>query len=63
MRPSQNVVRTSVAEGTAFGAAALAFEAQDRRDIFRPRIDEIAPLQLTGLESYIADWMEMSAHG
>jgi len=63
LRPSQNVVRTSVAEGTAFGAAALAFEAQDRRDIFRPRIDEIAPLQLTGLESYIADWMEMSAHG
>jgi len=57
------VVRTSVAEGTAFGAAALAFEAQDRRGIFRPRIDKVAPLQLAGLEGYIADWMNLSAHG
>lgn len=63
LRPGQRVLRTSVAEGTALGAAALAFEAQDKRDLFRPRIDEIAPLQLIGLDSYIADWTNMSAHG
>jgi len=63
MRPGQRVLRTSVAEGTALGAAALAFEAHNKRDLFSPRIDEIAPLQLSGLESYFADWLEMTAHG
>lgn len=63
LRPGQCVVRTPIAEGTAFGAAALAFEAHGERDIFRPRIDEIVPLQLTGLAAYFARWMEMSAQG
>ncbi len=63
LRPGQRVVRTPIAEGTAFGAAALAFEAHGKRDIFRPRIDEIAPSQLTGLAAYFARWMEMNARG
>ena len=60
-RPGPRVVRTPIAEGTALGAAALAFEAHDKRDVFRPGIEEIAPLRLTGLEAYAAAWMEMNA--
>jgi hypothetical protein len=63
LRPGQRVIRTSVAEGTAFGAAALAFEAHGKRDVFRPSIEEIAPLQIAGLENYAATWKEMSAQG
>jgi sugar (pentulose or hexulose) kinase len=63
LRPGQRVVRTPVAEGTALGAAALAFEAHGKREIFRPRIEEIAPLHLTGLAAYFAAWKELSAQG
>ncbi len=63
LRPGQRVVRTPIAEGTALGAAALAFEAHGKREIFRPRIEEIAPTQLTGLAAYFARWMELSAQG
>ncbi len=61
LRPGQRVVRTPIAEGTALGAAALAFEAHDKRDVFQPEIEEIAPWQLAGLEAYVAAWMEMNA--
>jgi sugar (pentulose or hexulose) kinase len=59
LRPDQRVLRSATAEGTALGAAALAFEAVGRAEPFRSGLEEVAPMQLPGLAAYFADWMKM----
>ena len=45
LRPGQRVLRSETAEGTALGAAALAFEARGRREVFRSELQEVKPLR------------------
>ncbi|MDP9137445.1 MAG: FGGY-family carbohydrate kinase, partial [Pseudomonadota bacterium] len=60
LRPGQRILRSETAEGTGLGAAALAFEAHGKRDVFRSEIQEVEPLKLRGLGAYFAEWKTMS---
>ncbi len=62
LRPGQRVLRSETAEGTALGAAALAFEALGKREPFRSLLEDTEPLELPGLGTYFADWKAMIAN-
>lgn len=55
LRPDQQVLRGDNAEGTAAGAAALAFESNGQQP-FTETCAVIEPLPVTGLRQYFADW-------
>lgn len=55
LRPDQQVLRSDNAEGTAAGAATLAFERGGQQP-FQESCVVIEPLQLTGLRRYMAEW-------
>ncbi|GAB1584500.1 carbohydrate kinase [Phyllobacterium phragmitis] len=57
LRPSQPLMTSANAEGSAFGAAALAFEATGIRP-FASFCKEARPAQVAGLESYRARWRD-----
>ncbi len=63
LRPDQRVLRSETAEGTALGAAALAFEALGKREPFQSLLKETEPLGVAGLGTYFADWNAMIANG
>ncbi len=59
LRPSQTVVRSTMSEGSATGAAALAFKALG----LAPFKDETVPVgasRIPGLEAYRARWRELA---
>lgn len=58
LRPSQSFMTSANAEGSAFGAASLAFEAAGIRP-FASSCREARPAQITGLESYRARWRDL----
>lgn len=58
LRPSQSFMTSANAEGSAFGAAALAFEAMGIRP-FANSCEEARPTQIAGLESYRARWRNL----
>lgn len=55
LRPDQQVLRSDHAEGTAAGAAALAFESLGLQP-FRDACTAVAPLRIQGLRNYVAEW-------
>jgi sugar (pentulose or hexulose) kinase len=61
LRPQQSVSRNAAAEGTAMGAAALAFEGHGKRQVFAPEIEEAAALELKGLNEYRRTWRGLCA--
>jgi sugar (pentulose or hexulose) kinase len=58
LRPGQSLYRNTDAEGTAMGAAALAFRALGRNSVFRREIDKVEPWAPPGLADYYARWQE-----
>jgi len=58
LRPSQSVCTSPVSEGSAFGAAALAFEASGRHP-FVKQIKNVQPLNVHGLLKYRNCWREL----
>jgi sugar (pentulose or hexulose) kinase len=56
LRPGQSLYRNTNAEGTAMGAAALAFRALGRMSVFPRNIDKVEPWPLLGLADYHARW-------
>jgi len=58
LRPGQSLYRNTNAEGTAMGAAALAFRALGRNSVFRREIDKVEPWAPPGLADYYARWQE-----
>jgi len=58
LRPGQSLYRNTNAEGTAMGAAALAFRALGRTSVFPRDIGKVEPWALPGLASYYASWRE-----
>jgi sugar (pentulose or hexulose) kinase len=61
LRPTQSVACNVAAEGTAMGAAALAFEALGKRQVFAPEIEQADALALKGLDRYREDWRALCA--
>lgn len=62
LRPTQTVVRSTMSEGSATGAAALAFKALG----LTPFRDETVPVtasHIPGLDAYRARWREMADAG
>lgn len=62
LRPTQIVVRSTMSEGSATGAAALAFKALG----LQPFKDETVPVtasRIPGLEAYRARWRELADGG
>lgn len=55
LRPGQTVLRGDNAEGTAAGAAMLAFESRGPQP-FHETCAAIEPLQIDGLQHYLAEW-------
>jgi glycerol kinase len=58
LRPGQSIYRNTNAEGTAMGAAALAFRALGHTSVFPRDIDKVEPLALPDLADYYARWRE-----
>jgi len=58
LRPQQSLYRNTNAEGTAMGAAALAFRALGRTSVFPRDIGKVDPWALPGLTDYYARWKE-----
>jgi sugar (pentulose or hexulose) kinase len=58
LRPGQSLYRNTNAEGTAMGAAALAFRALGRTSVFPRDIGRVQPWALPGLAGYHASWRE-----
>ena len=56
LRPEQSLYRNTNAEGTAMGAAALAFRALGRMSVFPRNIDKVEPWTLPDLAGYYARW-------
>lgn len=56
LRPGQSLYRNTNAEGTAMGAAALAFRALGRMSVFPRNIDKVEPWALPGLADYHTRW-------
>ena len=59
MRSGQSVHTSPVSEGSAFGAAALAFEATGRHP-FCKKINAVQPLNIAGLQQYRQRWRELA---
>lgn len=59
LRPAQTVVRSSMSEGSATGAAALAFDALGLSP-FRDETVPVAASSIAGLEAYRDRWREMA---
>lgn len=57
LRPGQQVLRCDNPEGTAAGAAALAFESRSLQP-FDEACAVIEPLIVTGLQSYVTEWSD-----
>lgn len=60
LRTSQTVVRSTMSEGSATGAAALAFKALGLSP-FRDETVPVAPSKVPGLEAYRDRWRELAA--
>ena len=58
LRPGQSLYRNTNAEGTAMGAAALAFRALGRTSVFPRDIGKVEPWALPELARYYASWQE-----
>ena len=58
LRPEQTLYCNTNAEGTAMGAAALAYRALGRASVFPREIDKVEPWRLPGLAAYFARWLE-----
>jgi sugar (pentulose or hexulose) kinase len=58
LRPGQALHRNTNAEGTAMGAAALAFRALGRTSVFPRDVGKVEPWDLPGLAAYYARWRE-----
>lgn len=56
LRPGQKLYRHHMTEGTAMGAAALAFAAQGLPQIFTPVLNAITAWSVPGLADYVAAW-------
>jgi sugar (pentulose or hexulose) kinase len=61
LRPEQSISHNAAAEGTAMGAAALAFEALGRTRVFAPQIRQATALDLKGLHEYRETWRGLCA--
>jgi sugar (pentulose or hexulose) kinase len=61
LRKGQSIFANTEAEGTAMGAAALAFEAQGRTHVFKPHMAQVTPWDIDGLGDYIAEWKRRTA--
>ncbi|PVB62859.1 FGGY family carbohydrate kinase [Labrenzia sp. 011] len=59
LRPRQTVVRSAMAEGSATGAAALAFDALGLAP-FRDETVPVRPSAVKGLEAYRDRWRELA---
>ncbi len=59
LRPSQTVVRSTMSEGSATGAAALAFKALGLAP-FKDETIPVAASSIAGLEAYRARWRELA---
>lgn len=57
MRPAQTFMTSANAEGSAFGAAALAFEARGQSP-FASYCETVVPAGIAGLEGYRIGWRE-----
>jgi sugar (pentulose or hexulose) kinase len=57
LRPGQTLYRNTNAEGTAMGAAALAFRALGRASVFPRDVGKVEPWALAGLAAYYARWL------
>ena len=57
LRPEQEVLRGGNAEGTAAGAAALAFESLGWQP-FQETCSRVAALSVPGLQKYFAEWLD-----
>ncbi|MEZ2128745.1 MULTISPECIES: FGGY-family carbohydrate kinase [unclassified Sinorhizobium] len=62
LRPGQKVLASANAEGSAFGAAALAFERLGLKP-FSNDCETAAPLEIADLQDYRAVWREMAEAG
>lgn len=62
LRPGQKVLASANAEGSAFGAAALAFERLGLKP-FSNDCETAAPLDIPGLTNYRAAWRKMAEAG
>ncbi|WP_348271191.1 hypothetical protein [Mesorhizobium sp. Root554] len=62
LRPAQTVVRSTMSEGSATGAAALAFKALGLAP-FRDETIAVAASRLEGLEAYRDRWRDMAERG
>ena len=60
LRPSQTVARSTMSEGSATGAAALAFKALGLSP-FRDETVSVAPSSIPGLEAYRDRWRKLAA--
>jgi sugar (pentulose or hexulose) kinase len=58
LRPEQTLYRNTDAEGTAMGAAALAFRALGRTSVFPRDVGKVEPWALPDLAAYYARWRE-----
>ena len=58
LRPTQALYINSEAEGTAMGAAALAFAALGKTNVFSAKLRRITPWQVEGLQHYAKAWRE-----
>ena len=56
LRPGQSLYRNTNAEGTAMGAAALAFRALGRASVFPRDVGKVEPWALPDLGAYYARW-------
>ena len=56
LRPGQSLYRNTNAEGTAMGAAALAFRGLGRTSVFPREIGKVEPWALPDLAGYYARW-------
>jgi sugar (pentulose or hexulose) kinase len=61
LRPAQRVFASTSPEGTAMGAATLAFGALGKKVAFPARPEPVGPLTLPGLDAYRALWRERAA--
>jgi sugar (pentulose or hexulose) kinase len=58
LRPGQSLYRNTNAEGTAMGAAALAFRALGKASEFPRDVGKVEPWALSDLAGYYARWRE-----
>lgn len=58
LRPAQRIYRNTAAEGTAMGAAALAFREHGLTSVFTREVEAVAPWAITGLGAYQRRWLE-----